>query len=57
MITAERPHLKTPPHAREARTMVFGIDREVGSRWLQRFRPLAEGIEFHFLDQTGLIRI
>lgn len=34
--------------------VVFGLDREVGGRWLQRFRPLTEGVEFFFLDESGL---
>lgn len=36
------------------RFMVFGLDPEVCSRWLHRFRPLTEGIEFYFLNQDGL---
>jgi hypothetical protein len=36
------------------RFMVFGLDQEVASRWLERFRPLAEGVEFYFLDAAGL---
>lgn len=36
------------------RFMVFGLDREVASRWLRRFRPLTEGVEFYFLDAAGL---
>jgi hypothetical protein len=39
------------------RFMIFGLDREVGSRWLQRFRPLTEGIAFYFLDEAGLTEL
>lgn len=39
--------------------IVFGQDREVPDRWLQRFRPLTEGIGFYFLsdNDTELIPI
>lgn len=38
-------------HVDEAtrRFIVFGNDREVPARWLDRFRPLANGVEFWFL--------
>lgn len=34
---------------RARRFIVFGNDREVPARWLDRFRPLANGVEFWFL--------
>lgn len=30
----------------QQRFMVFGFDREVADRWLKRFRPLTEGLDF-----------
>jgi DNA-binding MarR family transcriptional regulator len=39
------------------RFMVFGQDRQVAQRWLVRFRPLTEGVEFYFLDGEQLINL
>lgn len=36
------------------RFMVFGQDREVPERWLVRYRPLTEGVEFYFLNGDQL---
>jgi hypothetical protein len=40
--------------AAERRFMVFGLHREVPTRWLQRFRPLIGDVEFWFLDGDDL---
>jgi hypothetical protein len=38
-------------HAKARRRfIVFGHDRKVPERWLERYRLLTEGIEFFFLD-------
>jgi hypothetical protein len=39
------------------RFIVFGQDRAVPSRWLKRFAPLLNGIEFWFLEGTSLDRL
>jgi hypothetical protein len=46
-------------HAQNARRrfMVFGQDREVAQRWLVRYRPLTNGVEFYFLDGDQLTPI
>lgn len=46
-------------HVQDAkrRFLVFGLDREVPERWLERFRPLTKGIDFWFLDGETLERL
>lgn len=46
-------------HVKDAkrRFIVFGQDRQVAQRWLVRFRPLTEGVEFYFLDGEQLINL
>jgi DNA-binding GntR family transcriptional regulator len=39
------------------RFLVFGQDRAVPERWLSRFAPLLDGVEFWFLDGNGLDRL
>lgn len=39
------------------RFIVFGNDREVPARWLDRFRPLANGVEFWFLAGETIQRL
>jgi len=41
----------------ERRFLVFGQDREVPLRWLKRFAPLLDGVEFWFLEDTKLERL
>jgi len=35
----------------QRRFLVFGHDQAVPERWLRRFRPLLDGVEFWFLDE------
>ncbi|MGO9180142.1 MAG: hypothetical protein ACLQBX_11780 [Candidatus Limnocylindrales bacterium] len=35
----------------QRRFLVFGHDRAVPERWLRRFRPMLDGVEFWFLDE------
>jgi hypothetical protein len=42
----------------DRRFLVFGQDREVPERWLNRFRPLTGDIEFYFLgDDDSVVRL
>jgi hypothetical protein len=41
----------------ERRFLVFGRDRAVPERWLRRFSPLLDGVEFYFLDDDDLIKL
>jgi hypothetical protein len=45
--------LQHVPNAKR-RFMAFGLDVEVATRWLSRFRGLTEGIEFFYLDGITL---
>jgi hypothetical protein len=46
--------LQHVPNA-ERRFIVFGLDALVATRWLARYRGLAEGIDFYFLSEQGLV--